>query len=261
MQLTPAGETFFAVTAASLAAAIWLGQRVSRRMKPDQRTDKLLVFIIFVLIALFAPFSYWTGQALFHLATKPSYSAMVVGYTSAYQDYDEKNAHGDTVSGQRLMHTARVRFEGPNGEPVELPNSVASTDIPIEESTLRVVYTPGDTVAAELSARSVGLLLAASVMLFILGYCLYGFVWYAMGKPMEGYRAFGTAFMLRGLLPGVTLLFMLALAYVPLSYFALGNPDRHPLVLAGLCGFFALALLPVLLKLITPAKRRPRRAP
>jgi hypothetical protein len=256
MQITPAGEVFFAVTAGSLLVAIGLGRRVSERLKPGGGTDKFLVLVIFTMTALFAPFSYWTGKALFHLATKPSYSAMVVGYTSAYQDYDEKNANGDTVSGQRLMHTARVRFDGPNGEPVDLPSSVASTDIPIEESTLRVVYKPGDTVAAELSARSVGLLLAAGVMLLILGYGLGGFFWYAMGRSMKGYRALGTAFMLRVLLPGVTLLFMLALAYVPLSYFALGNPDRHPLVLACLAGFFALALLPVVLKLLTKSLGR-----
>ncbi|SDO75588.1 hypothetical protein SAMN05216303_102274 [Rhodoferax sp. OV413] len=256
MVLTSAGQIFLASSAAFLAAAVWVARRVSQRMRPGEGTSKLLVLIIFAVIALFVPFSYWTGQALYSLATKPSYSATVVGHTSEYRDYEEKDSNGRTVRGQRLMHTAQVRFTGPAGELLELPNSVASGDVPVEGSQLTVVYTPGDRIATELSARSVGLWLAAGVMLFILGYCLWAMVWYGLGHPMEGVHAFGMAFLFRFFLPGVTLLMVLALGYPAIKYFVLGNPDDYPLWVACLCTLFTLALLPLLVLLFTRDKGR-----
>ena len=256
MVLTTAGQIFLASSAAFLAAAVWLARRVSQRMRPGKGTSKLLVLIIFAVIALFVPFSVWTGQALYSLATKPSYSATVVGHTSELRDYEEKDSNGRTVRGQRLMHTAQVRFTGPAGEPLELPNSVASGDVPVEGSQLTVVYTPGDRIATELSARSVGLWLAAGVMLFILGYCLWAMVWYGLGHPMEGVHAFGMTFLFRFFLPGITLLMVLALGYPAIKYFALGNPDDYPLWVACLCTLFTLALLPLLVTLFTRDKGR-----
>ena len=250
MVLTSAGQILLASSAAFLAAAVWVGRRVSQRIRPGEGTSKLLVLIIFAVIALFVPFSYWTGQALYSLATKPSYSATVVGYTSEYRDYEEKDSNGRTVRGQRLMHTAQVRFTGPAGEPLELPNSVASGEVPVEGAQLTVVYTQGDRVATELSARSVGLWLAAGVMLFILGYCLWAMVWYGLGHPMEGVHAF----LFRFFLPGITLLMVLALGYPAIKYFVLGNPDGYPLWVACLCTLFTLALLPLLVLLFTRQK-------
>jgi hypothetical protein len=258
MALTSAGQVLLVSAAVFLGAAVWLGRRVSQRIRPGTGGSALLVVIIFALIALFVPFSYWTGQALYSLATKPSYSATVVGYTSEYRDYQEKDSRDRTVTRQRLMHTAQVRFAGPDGEPLELPSSVASTEVPLEGTQLRVVYAPGDRVAAELSARSVGLWLGASVMLFILGYCLWATVWYALGHPMKGVAAFGMTFLFRFLLPGITLLMALALGYSALKYFVFGNPDDYPLWVACLCTLFTLALLPLLVMLFTPNKTRPR---
>ncbi|KQU80988.1 MULTISPECIES: hypothetical protein [unclassified Rhizobacter] len=258
MALTAAGQILLASSAVFLGAAIWLGRGVSRRIRPGTGTNVLVVVILFAVIALFVPFSYWAGQALYSLATKPRYSATVVGYTSEYRDYQEKDSRDRTVVRQRLMHTAHVRFVGPDGEPVELPSSVASSEIPVEGAQVTVVYAPGDRVAAELSARSVGLWLGASVMLFMLGYCLWAAVWYAMGRPMAGVAAFGMAFVFRALLPGITLLMMLALGYAALKYFALGNPDGYPLWVACLCTLFTLALLPLLVTLLTPSRRRSR---
>lgn len=255
MQLTSAGVIFLASSATFLAAAVWLGRRVSRRSQGGKKGGSaLLVVVIFAMLALFVPFTYWTGQALYALATKPSYSATVVGYTSELRDYEDKDSNGRTVRGQRLMHTAQVRFAGPDGAPLELPNSVASTDVPREGSRLTVVYAPGDRVATERSARSVGLWLGACVMLFILGYCLWAAVWYALGYPMAGVQAFGMAFLFRFLLPGITLLMTLALGYVVFKYFALGNPDGYPLWVAAMCTLFTLGLLPLLVTLFSREK-------
>lgn len=254
MQLTTAGQIFLAASAASLGAAFWLGRRVSRRMQPGKGTSSFMVIVLFTMITLFVPFTYWTGQSLYALATKPSYSATIVGYTSEYRDYDEKDANGRSVRRKRLMHTPQVRFSGPDGAPVELPSSVASSGIPVEGELLTVVYTPGDRVAAELSARSVGLWLGAGVMLFILGYCLWAAVWYGMGRPMAGVAAFGTTFLFRFFLPGVTLLMTAALGYAAFKYFALGNPDGFPLWVGALCTLFTLALLPLLVTLLKRTK-------
>ena len=254
MQLTSAGVVFLASSATFLAAAVWLGRRVSRRSSGKKGGSALIVIVIFALLALFVPFTYWTGQALYALATKPSYSATVVGHTSELRDYEEKDSHGRTVRGQRLMHTAQVRFNGPDGETLELPNSVASTDVPREGSRLTVVYAPGDRSATELSPRSVGLWLGACVMLFILGYFLWATVWYALGRPMAGVAAFGTMFLFRIFLPGISLLMALTLGYVALKYFALGNPDGYPLWVAAMCALFTLALLPLLMTLFTRGK-------
>lgn len=249
MELTDAGQILLACCALFLAAAVWLGRRVSRRLHPGQGTSILVVLILFSLIALFVPFTYWSGQALHAMATKPSYSATVVGFTSEYRDYEEKDSNGRTVRGQRLMHTAQVRFTGTDGALIELPNDVASTEVPVEGTQLTVVYAPGDKVATELSARAIGLWLGAGVMLFILGYCLWATVWYALGYPMRGVADFGMAFLFRVFLPGVTLLLALALGYTALKYFVLGNPDEYPLWVACLCTLFTLALLPLLVAL------------
>ncbi|MDR7306372.1 hypothetical protein [Rhodoferax saidenbachensis] len=254
MVLTSAGQVFLVTSALFLGAAYWLGRRVSQRSQPGKGTSTLVVIILFTLIALFVPFTYWTGQALYALATKPSYSATVVGYTSELRDYEEKDSRDRTVRGQRLMHTAQVRFIGPDGVPLELSSTVASTEIPMEGAKLTVVYAPGDHAATELSPRTVGLWLGASVMLFILGYCLWATVWYALGRPMEGVQAFGMTFLFRVFLPGVSLLMALALGYVALKYFALGNPDGYPLWVACLCTLFTLALLPLLVTLFTRDK-------
>ena len=254
MALTSAGQILLASSVVFLAAAYWVGRRVSQRLRPEEGTSTLVVVIIFSLIALFVPFSYWTGEALYSLATKPRYSATVVGHTSEYRDYEKEDSRGRRVRGQRLMHTAQVRFAGPDGGTLELSSSVASTEVPVEGSQLTVVYAPGDRVAAELSARTVGLWLAAGVMLFILGYCLWGTVWYGLGHPMEGVLAFGMAFLFRFLLPVVSSLMALALGYVAIKYFALGNPDGYPLWVACLCTLFTLALLPLLFTLFTRSK-------
>jgi len=261
MALTFAGQVFLASSAVFLGAAYWLGRGVSRRASPGKGTSVLVVIILFTMIALFVPFTWWTGQALHGLATKPIYNATVVGHTSELRDYEEKDSRGRTVRGQRLMHTAQVRFLGPDGAWLELPNSVSSGDEPVDGSGLKVVYAPGDRVATELSARSVGLLLGGCVMLFILGYFLWAAVWYALGRPMAGVRDFGMAFLFRFFLPGVTSLMAAALGYVALKYFALGNPDGHPLWVACLCTLFTLALLPLLVTLLTPAgeQRKKRR--
>ncbi|HSD37439.1 MAG TPA: hypothetical protein VLC92_08005 [Rhodocyclaceae bacterium] len=255
MALTSAGQILLSSCAVFLGAAYWVGRRVSRRAHPGTGTNALVVVIVFVLIALFVPFSYWTGQELYALATKPAYAATVVGYTSEYRDYEEKNSKGRTVSrGRRLMYTAQVRFVGPDGESLELPNSIASGAAPVEGTVLRVVYAPGDRTANELSARSVGLLLGAGVMLFILGYCLWATVWYGLGHPMAGVLAFGMAFLFRFFLPLITVLLELALGYALLKYFVLGNPDHYPLWVACLCTLFTLALLPLLWLLFTPKR-------
>jgi hypothetical protein len=254
MQLTTAGQIFLAASAASLVSAYWLGRRVSARLQPGKGTSTFIVIVLFALIALFAPFTYWTGQALYGLATKPSYSATVVSYTSEYRDYDEEDANGRKVRRTRLMHTPQVRFTGPDGAPVELPSSVASSGIPVVGEQLTVVFAPGDTVAAELSARSVGLWLGAGVMLFILGYCLWAAVWYGMGRPMAGVATFGTTFLFRFLLPVVTLLMTAALGYTAFKYFALGNPDGFPRWVGWLCTLFTLALLPLLVTLFKREK-------
>jgi FtsH-binding integral membrane protein len=254
MTLTTAGQTFLASSAAFLVAAIWLGRRVSQRSQPGKGTSTLVVVILFALIALFVPFSYWTGQALYAFASKPSYSVTVVGHTSEYRSYDEEDANGRSVTRQRLMHTAQVRFIGPEGVALEMPNSVASSEIPVDGEEWTVVYAPGDRVASELSVRSVGLWLAASVMLFMLGYCLWATVRYAQGHSMEGVLAFGMAFLFRFLLPVTTLLMAGALGYSALKYFAFGNPDGYPFWVACLCTLFTLALLPLLVTLFRPNK-------
>jgi hypothetical protein len=254
MQLTNAGQIFVAASAMGLVAAIWLGRRVSQRLQPGKGTSIFIVIVLFSMIALFAPFTYWTGQALYGLATKPSYSATVVGYTSEYRDYDEEDSNGRKVRRTRLMHTPQVRFAGPDGIQVELPSSVSSSGVPVEGELLTVVYAPGDTVAAELSARSVGLWLGAGVMLFFLGYCLWAAHWYGMGRPMAGVAAFGTTFLFRFLLPGVTLLMTAALGYGAFKYFALDNPDGFPFWVGALCTLFTLALLPLLMVLFRRQK-------
>jgi len=259
MALTSAGQIFLASSAVFLAAAYALGRGVSRRVRPGKGTSVLVVIILFSMIALFVPFTWWTGQALYGLATKPIYSATVIGHTSEYRDYEEKDSRGRTVRGKRLMHTAQLRFLGPDGAWLELPNSVASGDEPVDGDTLKVVYAPGDRVASELSARSVGLWLGACVMLFILGYFLWAAVWYASGRPMDGVRDFGLGFLFRFLLPVAASLMALALGYAAFKYFVLGNPDGFPLWVACLCTFFTLALLPLLVTLWKPSPKQRER--
>lgn len=256
MQLTTAGQIFVASAAASLIAALWLGRRVSRRLQPGKGSSTFIVIVLFSMIALFVPFTYWTSQALYALATKPSYSAIVVGHTSEYRDYDEEDSNGRKVRRTRLMHTPQVRFTGPDGALVELPSSVASSSVPVNGEQLTVVYAPGDRVASELSARSVGLWLGACVMLFILGYFLWAAFWYSMGYAMAGVVAFGMAFLFRLFLPGVTLLMTAALGYPAIKYFALGNPDGYPHWVGWVCALFTLALLPLLVTLLKPQKHK-----
>jgi len=77
-----------------------------------------------------------------------------------------------------------------------------------------------------------------------------------MGRPMAGVRDFGMAFLFRFLLPVVSSLMAAALGYTAFKYFVLGNPDGHPLWVACLCSLFTLALLPLLVTLWTPEKRK-----
>jgi hypothetical protein len=259
MSLTTSGQIFSAVAIASLGCAYWLGRGVSQRTKPGGGTSIFLVVVLFFLIALAVPLSYFVGQAVFDLATKPRYSASVVGHTSRLEDYEYKDSNDRTVRSKRWMHVATVRFTGPQGEPVELPSSISSTAIPKLESPMTVVYMPGDSVASELSVRSVGLLLGGAVMLFILGYFLWVAVWYAMGKPMQGVSDFGGALFFKFLLPCVTLLMMAAMAYAAMKYFFLGNPDEFPLWVAIMCTFFTLCLLPLVIQLFKGKTKNKKR--
>jgi hypothetical protein len=189
MLLNASGMIFLVSMAACLGTAIWLERRVSQRSHPGEGRNVLMVFLMLMVISMFASLAFATGQQLFALVSKPSYSATVVGHTSEYVDYEETNSSGRTESGQRLMHTAQVRFTGPDGVSLELPSSLSAAEVPRDGSRLTVVYAPGDQRVAELSTRSVGLWLGACVMLCILGYFLWATVWYALGRPMAGVRA------------------------------------------------------------------------
>jgi hypothetical protein len=255
MQLTYAGQVFLVVVAILMVWSFVLTKFWVKRLAKNRKSSKFeftyLFAVIFSISALFFPFTYWVSQAVYGLATKPSYDATVVNYTSEWVDTERTDSNGRKYKTQTLMHTAQVQFKDDQNRTLTLDNSVRSGDMPVVGEHITVVYENGDHTAQEKSWRTILLFTAASFMLFILGYVLLIIIAYSLNRNMEPYKIFASTLIFRVTLPlGTTAMFAM-LSYSIFAYFFLGNPRHLPVWAIGLCSFFALCLLPLIYHILT----------
>ncbi|MDO3664292.1 xanthine permease [Acinetobacter higginsii] len=255
MQLTYAGQVFLVVVAILCVWSFVLTKFWLKRLAKNRDSSKFefayLFVVVFSISSLFFPFTYWVSQAVYGLATKPSYDATIVSYTSEWVDTERTDSNGRKYKTQTLMHTAQVQFKDNQNRTLVLDNSVRSGDVPVVGDHIQVVYETGDHSAQEKSWRT-GLLFAATLfMLFIMGYILVMIIAYALNRNMEPYKAFANVLIFRITLPLGTMAMFGMLSYSVFAYFFLGNPQNIPIWAIAMCSFFALCLLPLIYHILT----------
>jgi hypothetical protein len=228
---------------ATIILALWLSQKFLRRGSPDQAVGTgsvcLLAVVMFGITWFFLLMSSWVGHTAYDLATKPTYTATVIGFEAREGMTDDHGNRGEPA------YVPKVRFTDAQGKDVELLSSIATGgDPPVLGSTLTIVYAAGDEVALEKSVAALSLMVIACFGLFCAGFGLCAFVAYACGADMRRFKALFGKF--------VTWTFFLAifgmaaaLGYAVYEYFFMGNPKGLPAGIAGLCVFFELSLLSV----------------
>lgn len=255
MQLTYAGQVFLVVVAILCVWSFVLTKFWLKRLAKNRDSSKFELAYLFVVVfsvsSLFFPFTYWVSQAIYSLATKPSYDAKIVSYSSEWVDTERTDSNGRKYKTKTLMHTAQVQFKDNQNRTLVLDNSVRSGDVPVVGDHIQVVYETGDQSAQEKSWRT-GLLFAATLfMLFIMGYILVMIIAYALNRNMEPYKAFANVLIFRITLPLGTMAMFGMLSYSAFAYFFLGNPHDLPVWVVAICGFFTLCLLPLIYHILT----------
>jgi len=108
MQLTYAGQVFLVVVAILMVWSFVLTKFWVKRLAKNRKSSKFeftyLFAVVFSISALFFPFTYWVSQAIYGLATKPSYDATVVNYTSEWVDTERTDSNGRKYKTKTLMH-------------------------------------------------------------------------------------------------------------------------------------------------------------
>lgn len=255
MQLTYAGQVFLVVVAILCVWSFVLTKFWLKRLAKNRDSSKFefayLFVVVFSISSLFFPFTYWVSQAVYSLATKPSYDATIVSFTSEWFDTERTDSNGRKYKTKTLMHTAQVQFKDNQNRTLVLDNSVRSGDVPVVGDHIQVVYEAGDQSAQEKSWRT-GLLFAATLfMLFIMGYILVMIIAYALNRNMDPYKALANFLIFRITLPLGTMAMFGMLSYSVFAYFFLGNPQNIHVWAAAICGFFALCLLPLIYHILT----------
>ena len=255
MQLTYAGQVFLAVVAilsiwSFILTKLWL-KRLTKNRESNKLEFAYLFVVVFSISSLFFPFSYWVSQAVYALATKPSYDATVVNYTSEWVDTERTDSNGHTYKTKTLMYTAQVQFKDHQNRVQFLNNSVRSGDVPVIGDHITVVYEAGDHAAQEKSLRSILLFAATFFMLFILGYILLTIIAYGLNRNMKPYAAFASFLIFRITIPLGTMTIFAMLSYSVFAYFFLGNPVNLPIWAVGAFSFFAFCLLPLIYHILT----------
>lgn len=255
MQLTYAGQVFLVVVAVLMIWSFVLTKFWVKPLAKNRKSSKFefayLFAVVFSISALFFPFTYWVSQAVYGLATKPTYDATVVSYTSEWVDTERTDSNGRKYKTKTLMHTAQVQFKDNQNRTLTLDNSVRSVDMPVVGEHITVVYESGDHTAQEKSWRTILLFAAALFMLFILGYVLLMIIAYSLKRDMEPYKTFASMLIFKVTLPLGTMAMFSMLSYSIFAYFFLGNPRDLPLWAIVLCSFFALSLLPLIYHILT----------
>lgn len=255
MQLTYAGQVFLVVVAILCVWSFVLTKFWLKRLAKNRDSSKFefayLFVVVFSISSLFFPFTYWVSKAVYGLATKPSYDATIVSYTSKWVDTERTDSNGRKYKIKTLMHTAQVQFKDDQNRTLVLDNSVRSGDVPVVGDHIQVVYEAGDQSAQEKSWRT-GLLFAATLfMLFIMGYILVMIIAYALNRNMDPYKALANFLIFRITLPLGAMAMFGMLSYSIFAYFFLSNPQKIPIWAAAICGFFALCLLPLIYHILT----------
>ncbi|MHA3983891.1 xanthine permease [Acinetobacter venetianus] len=255
MQLTHAGQIFLIVFAILCVWSFALTRLWLKRLANNRQSSKLeftyLFAVVFSISALFFPFSYWVSQAVYDLATKPTYDAKIVSYNSEWVDTERTDSNGRKYRTQTLMHTAQVQFKDQHNKIITIDNSIRSGDAPIIGDHLTVVYKDGDHNAQEKSWRSILLFAAAVFMLFILGFVLLMIIAYGMNREMKPYKAFASFLIFRVTLTLGTMAMFAMLSYAVFAYFFLGNPRDLPVWVVAICGLFSVCLLPLIYHILT----------
>ena len=255
MQLTYAGQVFLVVVAILCVWSFVLTKFWLKRLAKNRDSSKFefayLFVVVFSVSSLFFPFTYWVSQAIYSLATKPSYDAKIVSYSSEWVDTERTDSNGRKYRTQTLMHTAQVQFKDQHNKTITIDNSIRSGNAPIIGDHLTVVYKDGDHNAQEKSWRSMLLFAAALFMLFILGFILLMIIAYGMNREMKPYKAFASFLIFRVTLTLGTMAMFAMLSYAVLAYFFLGNPRDLPVWVVTICGFFSLCLLPLIYHILT----------
>ena len=255
MQLTYAGQVFLVVVAILCVWSFVLTKFWLKRLAKNRDSSKFefayLFVVVFSVSSLFFPFTYWVSQAIYSLATKPSYDAKIVSYSSELVDTERTDSNGRKYRTQTLMHTAQVQFKDQHNKTITIDNSIRSGNAPIIGDHLTVVYKDGDHNAQEKSWRSMLLFAAALFMLFILGFILLMIIAYGMNREMKPYKAFASFLIFRVTLTLGTMAMFAMLSYAVFAYFFLGNPRDLPVWVVAICGFFALCLLPLIYHILT----------
>ncbi|AQV14441.1 xanthine permease [Acinetobacter pittii] len=255
MQLTYVGQVFLVVVAVLMIWSFVLTKFWVKRLAKNRKSSKFefayLFTVVFSISALFFPFTYWVSQAVYGLATKPTYDATVVSYTSEWVDTERTDSNGRKYKTKTLMYTAQVQFKDNQNRTLTLDNSVRSGDVPLVGEHITVVYESSDHTAQEKSWRTILLFAAALFMLFIIGYILVMIIAYALNRNMDPYTALAKFLIFRITLPLGTMAMFGMLSYSVFAYFFLFNPQNIPVWAAAICGFFSLCLLPLIYHILT----------
>lgn len=255
MQLTYAGQVFLVVVAILCVWSFVLTKFWLKRLAKNRDSSKFefayLFVVVFSVSSLFFPFTYWVSQAIYSLATKPSYDAKIVSYSSEWVDTERTDSNDRKYRTQTLMHTAQMQFKDQHNKTITIDNSIRSDNAPIIGDHLTVVYKDGDHNAQEKSWRSMLLFAAALFMLFILGFILLMIIAYGMNREMKPYKAFASFLIFRVTLTLGTMAMFAMLSYAVFAYFFLGNPRDLPVWVVAICGFFSLCLLPLIYHILT----------
>lgn len=255
MELTTFGKVFVGCAIVFGVAAWWLALRMVRRMLGEVTGSRSVAIafwtlVNFCMLSLFFPFTYLIGKSFYALAVFPAYEATVVAYESAWDTCESQDNLGRTRQRKCRMYTATLEIVLPDGQRMVLPNDIRSENPPKIGTKLSVVYPPGASQFQERSPRSIGLLAGVGVMMIFIGYSLYLIVAYGAGRNIDNAIRKGIFVIMYGLVPTVVLLMEIGFWVVPYRYWMQDNPEQWSMWEVVLCSLFAVALLPLLLKLL-----------
>ena len=189
--------------------------------------------IVFVLLICATTLGNMLAGFIYNVTTLPKYEARVVEVNGRW-DRDSK--------GRRAMiYTPIVSFRNANGAEVRLKTDMASGARPDIGEIIRVGYSTGMDVAEEISLSKYMLIGGAGVMLLLIGYFLFGGIYYAMGKNMSRYFVFGKNLVMGFIMPLGMLLLLGGMGYALFLYFSGQKPDM-PMWAVVVCGFFSVML-------------------
>ena len=253
--MASAATTLFVLSAVPLAVgSYWFTSKLLARLRHTQDTGKLhavcFFLLFFAMSSLFIVGSFSTLKRAFDLLTKPTYDAVVTGYTSEWQESQSTDPNSN-IGTKQLMYTAQLSFKDNNNQQVNIANSVQTNSIPAVGEHITVVYAVGDEKAQEKSFRSVLMMIVSAFLLSLLGFALLASVAYARNQPMQQFIQLSATIFGKLIVPGAVLIIAGMLWYVPFQYLILGNPLCIAKWAMLVCLFFAVMMLPLIYNLIS----------